>query len=311
MSALSFLLCLPPAGSLPDALLWSGMDSLDAAAGAGDEVVIAEAGPQPLAARFADMGGWPGGVRRIALDAATPPHLLAAAAARAAAHPALLVAPGALIRPAGLAALRAALSDGADLCLLTEGWRLPGLDTALPHDGPGRADPGRLVPFTAPPEPGPLAAAAHVDVRLAGGAARPCPAPATLAPRPPSRAIAFLAAASGGARVPADRVAAELPLVDPAETEDLLAALDGAADALDGLPQDGPLPRLVAASRAGDRAAALAELALVFARRDHVERAALADGLARLRADLDLALPGEAYLRDTYEVLRRPRRPGD
>ncbi|KAA9005092.1 hypothetical protein [Histidinibacterium aquaticum] len=321
---LAFLLCLPPAADDDDFRHWATLKSLSEMAGEEDEIVIAHAGPSPVLARFADAGGWPRPPEQIHLDARTSSEVLAETAAAAATHPGLFLPPGGVLQAEGLAELRQSLSKHPGrLHLLARGFRLAGLDTPLPppesHRWPPevpanlRPDPARLVPYAAPGSSDLVEAAAFYLKRLeeAGSPAMVGTAP-VLEPVPRSLAPALLAAAIKEAWVRPAWLSDELTLLGPEEVGEVLDRLETICAGSGSIAEvfrseTGPLSRIMNALTSGDASRALSEILLCIASQDRAERRAVAAALGRLRSDLDLALPGERYLRETYERLRRAR----
>ena len=82
------------------------------------------------------------------------------------------------------------------------------------------------------------------------------------------------------------------------------ACLEAAADLPSGATAPAPLGPILTALQAGDRATALACLAMVAARRERQMTTLLSAQVTRLRRDLDLALPGPDYLRALYDRIR-------
>ncbi|EAR49447.1 hypothetical protein OG2516_18835 [Oceanicola granulosus HTCC2516] len=320
---LSFLLAIPAPASASlaeaDAPLWSGLASLADGLREDDQVVLVQAGPHPVLDRFADRGGWRAGLVRHVVPPGTPLSEMQAAAAAEARHPALLVPAGARLRPGPLAALRARMAQAAPetLFVLAQAWRLAG-DAALPAPDSARIgvesaatlrpDPARLVPF---------AAAAAEDEQAAAYRSRISAArhvavfddPVLLAAPPASDVLPLLEGLSDDAPPP-PHLGDELLLMRAAETRAALAAATAAwgrlgAQARAALTaRDDLAGRLFGAVSIGDRGAALAELALAQLARAEADRTALATALGRVENDLRLALPGEAWLRETYERLR-------
>ncbi|MDU8930016.1 glycosyltransferase family A protein [Alisedimentitalea sp. MJ-SS2] len=84
--------------------------------------------------------------------------------------------------------------------------------------------------------------------------------------------------------------------------QEMLAALS--PEHVAALPDTAPLVPLLAALTRDDTALALTHIALLLAAQERRRNDALCAALAGLRHDLDLALPGPAYLRDLYDRIR-------
>ena len=242
-----------------------------------------------------------------------------------------------LVHPDGIGALRAQLLDKQPQVLVAQrNWWLGTPDLLLPSADTSRI--GALGPtptteelLTLTPDPRRLVLHADLATRLTDrahteggmalwehtlGAAEHtalCSEPAWASPLPDHPAAPMLAAVTDRQNDPAGFLRAlnwaddALYLTGPDEAPALLAAAQPLLERLDPaqpLPAIGPITRILEALRDEGRAMGLAQLVLELSNLERQRNRALADAIGRLRADLDLALPGPEYLRQLYDRIR-------
>lgn len=279
--------------------------------------------------------GWAEAMR-LALDLAQTPYLMAL-------QPRDRLCPGPLsaLRDylAASAPDLAVLETGWWLC--DPDHPMPRSDTALAMALPAPADPAALQGLCPDPRRLVLSSARWRDRREALGADKTAvslyaevlaqagsahfqPGPVLLHPPAPADPVALLRdVAQEMAALPAAARAARLDarlvwldeVVMRTPPEAGAALLDAFAGVLRGLARplrrrlraaDGPAGMIAAALHRRGRAEALATLALLAAQENRRRTEHLATDYARLRGDLDLALPGPDYLRALYARLRGP-----
>ena len=284
------------------------------------------------------MGTRPGDLIRLDTPDLSRSEAIALAR-KAARQPYVLMLDGCdLLRPEALDGLRRILVKEPKAVVLRRDWGIAGVDAVLPAPDAGRMtalgpDPDRRALMALTPDPTRLLLHADFARELASeGTPSPDwalwqqvltradsvalhPEALWLSPlptRPMAPALAAIAASAASAEDVAMMLAwaEDAPIF--ATPDEAPALLQAAQDMLTTLPSDhaaalpgtGPLGPVLTALKDGDTALALAHLALALAAQEHRRNEALSTALAGLRHDLDLALPGPAYLRDLYDRIR-------
>jgi len=124
--------------------------------------------------------------------------------------------------------------------------------------------------------------------------------------------LAETAGRAAEADLPLLRLSDELALSAPADLPEVLAVLERMLHALPRrsraalLARPGPLATILAALHRGGVIAAAPFAVLIAAQGERMRSAALAATIGRLRADLDLALPGPDYLAEMFDRVHGP-----